>query len=302
MNSKSLSAFARLLTISRVLLACLILFAGPTLFMRTVMAQGSSNDCIAIDQQIQDQVDRLFEIGKLIGRGEARVESLQTEVDMKIGPYGKPATTKELAENKQDLATARDTLGSFQATARKIKGIIDKLLDTLCACCAKKETTPTVPQTGSKPNEITLTFSFIREDSDPRFNTYGFNGSYTHYVNPTVGLTGDFNGHFKTEGGVDLSKYSVLGGVTVVPFEGAKTTDKVTVSTHALFGISHFKADSGISRFTDNAFTMKLGGAVDVNVNENFFIRPVQIDYAPAFFGNNTQHNVQFSFGAGFRF
>jgi hypothetical protein len=39
-----------------------------------------------------------------------------------------------------------------------------------------------------------------------------------------------------------------------------------------------------------------------VNVNKRFFVRPVQIDYAPTFFGGNTQHNVQFGFGGGFRF
>ena len=47
---------------------------------------------------------------------------------------------------------------------------------------------------------------------------------------------------------------------------------------------------------------MKLGAAVDVNVTNNFFIRPIQFDYAPTFFGGNTQNNFQFGFGAGVRF
>lgn len=153
-----------------------------------------------------------------------------------------------------------------------------------------------------KANEINFNFSFIREDSDPRFNTYGFNGAYTYYFNPTVGVTSDVNAHFKNEGGVDLSKCSVLGGVTIVPFEGAKTTDKVTISLHSLFGVSHFSSDNGTTRFTDNAFTINLGGAVDVNLNEHVFIRVPQIDYAPTFFGGNTQHNYQVGFGVGFRF
>lgn len=152
------------------------------------------------------------------------------------------------------------------------------------------------------PNEVVGFFSFIREDSSPRFNTYGGGASYTRFINSSIGLTADFNANFRTQNAVDLSKISVLGGVTVLPFDGAKTTDKVTFSTHSLFGASHFKSDAGAISFTDNAFTMKLGGVVDVNVTDNFFIRPVQIDYAPTFFGDNTQHNVQFGFGAGFRF
>jgi len=78
--------------------------------------------------------------------------------------------------------------------------------------------------------------------------------------------------------------------------------DKVSFSAHALFGISHFSSSAGSVTSTDNAFTMKLGGALDVNVNNHFFIRVIQIDYAPTFFGGNTQNNFQVGFGAGFRF
>ena len=134
------------------------------------------------------------------------------------------------------------------------------------------------------------------------FNTYGFNGSATHYFTPWFGVTGDFNANFKSEGTADLNKISALGGFTFVPLRGVRATDKVTVSLHSLFGVSHFSSDNGTTNFTDNAFTMKLGGAVDVNLNRNFFIRPVQIDYAPTFFGGNTQHIFQFSAGAGLRF
>lgn len=161
---------------------------------------------------------------------------------------------------------------------------------------------PKEPQTGFKSNQIDFKFGLIREDTDPRFNIYGFNGTFTRYVNPTFGLTGDFNANFKSEGGTDIRKISALGGFTFVPFEGMRTTDKVTISSHALFGASRLSSDNGTTNFTDNAFTMKLGGALDVNVNPNFFIRPVQIDYAPTFFGGNTQHNFQVGFGGGLRF
>lgn len=151
-------------------------------------------------------------------------------------------------------------------------------------------------------NEATILVNLIREDASPAFNTYGFNTGATHFFNSTFGVTGDFNANFKSEGDVDLKKISILGGLTFVPFEGVKRDDKVTISVHTLFGVSHFSSDNGTMHFTDNAFTMKLGGAVDVNVTPRFFIRPVQVDYAPTFFGQNTQHNFQFGAGAGFRF
>ncbi len=157
-------------------------------------------------------------------------------------------------------------------------------------------------KTDENKNEATILVNLISEDTAQPFNTYGFNGSATHYFNTTFGVTGDFNANFKSEGTTDLRKISILGGVTFVPFEGVKRSDKVTISLHTLFGVSHFRSDNGTTSFTDNAFTMKLGGAVDVNVNRNFFIRPVQIDYAPTFFGGNTQHNFQIGAGAGFRF
>jgi hypothetical protein len=206
----------------------------------------------------------------------------------------------------------------------EINELLKELLATCCPCKEEIRTTdeppdvpgledsPSTPQpktpvkklviTPFKRNQAAGLFSIIREDSTPRFNTYGFNGAYTYFLNPSVGLAIDFNAHFRQQNGTDLSKIGVLGGLTFVPFVGAKTTDKATLSLHALGGISHFKAKNAISTFTDDAFYMKLGGALDINVTNNFFIRPIQFDYAPTFFGNSTQHNIQFGFGAGVRF
>jgi hypothetical protein len=130
--------------------------------------------------------------------------------------------------------------------------------------------------TACKANEIVGEFQFIREDAQPdRFNTYGLTTDYTRFLNSScsVGVTGDFNIDFRTGNGADLTKTSFLGGITFIPFKGAKTTDKVTISTHALFGVSHFSSTAGSVSSTDNSFTMKLGGAVDINVTNRFFIR-----------------------------
>jgi len=51
----------------------------------------------------------------------------------------------------------------------------------------------------------------------------------------------------------------------------------------ALFGVAHFTSDNGTVRSSDNAFTMRAGGALDVNVNQRFFVRPHCVDYAQRF-------------------
>jgi hypothetical protein len=154
-----------------------------------------------------------------------------------------------------------------------------------------------------KRNEIAAGFSLIREDSAPEdFNTYGFQSSYTRHLNVSVGLTVDFSANFRERGGVDLSKTSYTGGVTFLPFAGANADDRVHVFGHALFGVSHFKADSGAFNFTDNAFTAKVGAGADININQKFFVRPVEINYVPTRFGGTWQHNLQMNFGVGLRF
>jgi hypothetical protein len=163
--------------------------------------------------------------------------------------------------------------------------------------------TDTTASDNFQPNEIFGGFSLIREDSEPEnFNTYGFQSSYTRNLNKTFGITGDFSANFIERGGVDLSKTSFLGGVNFLPFPGANGDDQVRVFTHALFGVSDFKADSGTASFTDNAFTMKFGGGLDINVNQHFFIRPFEFDYNPTRFGGVWQHNMQINSGLGLRF
>ena len=211
-------------------------------------------------------------------------------------------------EEKARLDAERQRWGrQYQLSDEKINRLFKLLRECVCVECGcpketgKTEEQPRTPDDDLRRNQAAGVFSFISEDSTPRFNTYGINGAYTRFINPSVGFTADFNAHFRERHGTDLSKLSALGGVTFVPFEGAKTTDKATVSFHALGGVSHFKAESGVGSFTDNAATVKIGGAVDVNASKNFFIRLGQVDYAPTWFGGDVQHNVQVGFGAGLR-
>lgn len=163
--------------------------------------------------------------------------------------------------------------------------------------------TSTCPVNALPPNEILGAFSLIREDSDPEgFNTYGLDARYTRALSEDVGVTANVNLHFQERGGVDLRKLSVLGGVTFWLFDGAKRDDRVTFSTHALAGWSNLNSSVGPVSATANSFTMKLGGRMDINVTNGFFVSPIGIYYSPTFFGNSTQHNVHYSGGFGFRF
>lgn len=164
-------------------------------------------------------------------------------------------------------------------------------------------TEPTLESCCFEKNEIVGGFSLTREDSEPEdFNTHGFQSSYTRYLNASVGFTADFSANFRDREGVSLTKTSYAGGLTVLPFPGANGDDRVRVFGRALFGVAHFKADTGNASFTDNAFTAKVGAGVDININKHFFVRPAEVDYAPTRFGGVWQHNIQFNTGMGLRF
>ena len=270
---------------ARALVITLVLFASLTLAQ-----QVTAQEACGIDP---DEVGRLVDRLVLLGMTK---ESYERELDPRLHTLpGSELSPKELLDAKVQL----------EKTKRQIQDTKHQLLDLFVKMnqCCEKLRQKLCPPTSFKRNEAVGLFAIIREDAQPkRFNTYGATVDYTRFLNPAIGITGDFNANFRTQNGADLSKISLLGGVTIIPFTGAKTTDKVTVSTHALLGVSHFSSTAGSVSSTDNAFTMKLGGAVDVNVNNKFFIRPIQFDYAPTFFGGNTQNNFQFGFGAGFRF
>jgi len=291
---------------ARILSIVLLIVAMIAVLPRQATAQAPQ----ARSKECEDLLQRTKEVkDSLIRRSSARtaVRVRRGIVDVEIRNF--PERQDSLRKLALQLAAQERELDKLVEDSEKS---LDALLEQLADCCCPKDkkTTegPDVPgleeevgMTPFKPNQAVGLFSVIREDSTPRFNTYGFNGTYTRFINSTVGITGDFNAHFREQNGTDLSKISSVGGFTFVPFDGAKTTDKATVSFHALFGVSRFKADSGVGSFTDNAFMMKLGAALDVNAFNNFYIRLGQVDYAPTRFGGEAQHNFQVGFGAGVR-
>jgi len=71
----------------------------------------------------------------------------------------------------------------------------------------------------------------------------------------------------------------------------------VTPFVHALFGISHVRADFDDRTRSDTAFAMAFGGGLDVHAGEHVDVRVVQVDYLPTFFNGRRQDNLRASAG-----
>ena len=150
-------------------------------------------------------------------------------------------------------------------------------------------------------NEIGISFTLIREDSQPDpFNTLGGSFSYTRFLSGVFGLTGDIDATFKSQTGQDLSKYTFLAGVTVLPFPDNGNTDNLSIFAHALAGESSLINKYGSSKFTDHAFTLDLGAGLMVNLNKNFGIG-FNADYMHTNFGNEPQNDFKVSVGAALK-
>src|SRR5688572_21492926 len=171
---------------SRILSITLLFLAMLVVSPRYARAQpGIPNfECVKTRSEILVELDRLeelaFDRGLLSGR-------------LNIQPDDKEAKLK-----------------SNRLNARLSREKIQRLLTLLEECCCPKETSKTEEPQGSaterfRSNQAVGLFSVIREDSEPeRFNTYGFDASYTRYLNERVGLTGDVSVLSRDRGGVEL--------------------------------------------------------------------------------------------------
>jgi hypothetical protein len=80
-------------------------------------------------------------------------------------------------------------------------------------------------------------------------------------------------------------------------------TRVVTPFAHALFGVTHLRAnfDDSLSprRKSDTGFGMALGGGLDIHAAEHLDIRPIMFDYVPSWLDSRRQDN--FRAGAGIK-
>ncbi len=128
----------------------------------------------------------------------------------------------------------------------------------------------------------------------------GFNLDGTYYFARALGLTADFQYHHKDFGGGDTaSVFSFHGGPRFKARSG-----KAEPFAHALFGVTHVSLNPG--SVSDNAFSMKLGGGLDVAAAKHFAIRLGEFNYYFTKFSvggfassGAPDHQNNFTFSAG---
>src|SRR2546421_533355 len=144
--------------------------------------------------------------------------------------------------------------------------------------------------------------------ADQRVSYNGFTAEFNQNVTRHIGIVTSFTGTFDTTGYVntktgrvfnaDVQRYDLMIG----PRYNWRASG-VTPFAHALFGITHMRAnfDDPLSprKKADTAFAMAFGGGLDIHASEHLDVRPIMIDYLPTFFNGKRQDN--FRVGAGIK-
>jgi hypothetical protein len=124
----------------------------------------------------------------------------------------------------------------------------------------------------------------------PSLNANGWNVAVNGNLNRWFGLTADFSGAYKNGGHM----YTYMFGPTF-----SARTERVTPFVHALFGGANVGEGGG----SGGAFSMALGGGVDVNAGSHLSLRLVQADWMLLHSGGDTlSKNVRVSTGLVVRF
>lgn len=175
--------------------------------------------------------------------------------------------------------------------------------------------------------EITGDYSYFRANPGlpSYFNSQNLNGGggqFTAYLKPWLGLAGDLQGYGSytqcTKPGAPVSGCASGNLFTYMFGPQIKyRAGKLEPFAEVLLGGAHsnFYANGctrigicGSKSPSNNAFSMAIGGGVDIAVSPKFAIRLVDADYDLTRFGNNftggnnSQSNFRFQTGVQFRF
>jgi hypothetical protein len=119
-------------------------------------------------------------------------------------------------------------------------------------------------------------------------NVLGWGASATLNVNRWFGVTGDFGGHYRKLGSIQVSGSSGQADANLHTFLGGpKFTLRRRISpfAHALFGVGRVSASASLDRdkiaFNETGFVMAIGGGVDGRIYRNFSARLIEFDYFP---------------------
>jgi opacity protein-like surface antigen len=170
----------------------------------------------------------------------------------------------------------------------------------------------------AQKGEIAGGWNFLHVDSDflPTQSSVpgGFFVDGTYYFAHVIGLTGDFDYNKKTFN--SDSNFAAGDQVRTYAFHAGPRV-KARIGTlepfaHVLFGVTNLKGSSFTgSSVSDNAFSIKMGGGLDVKVfphlalrlgELNFYLTKFSVNSAVSAFNiNDHQNNVTFSVGAVIR-
>jgi hypothetical protein len=122
----------------------------------------------------------------------------------------------------------------------------------------------------------------------------GWEAALTGNLNDWFGLKADLGGNYKSFGGGSAREYNILFGPQL-----SHRVEKFNVFVHGLLGVAHASFDGGPS---STGAGWVIGGGADYNLNSNFAIRPVQLDYHGAHVFSNNQSDARYSVGLVYRF
>jgi hypothetical protein len=138
-----------------------------------------------------------------------------------------------------------------------------------------RPTAPPAARTDQSPEEpatnLSFGYAYMYDGSWKEHLLYGFVGSITHRIRPTLSIVGEVggsHGEYRTTG-FTIQRYAALGGVRLSAGEG-----DVKPFFQALAGYSRQGGDVGIA----NGIAVQPGGGVDLVMSESLTLR-AQGDY-----------------------
>ena len=137
-------------------------------------------------------------------------------------------------------------------------------------------------------------FGYSLLNGDTLSHGSGWEAALTGNLNDWFGLKADLGGNYQSLLGSEAKEYNVLFGPQL-----SHRVEKFNVFVHGLVGVSHLGFDHGPS---STGAGWVIGGGADYNLNSNFAIRPVQLDYHGAHVFGSNQKDARYSVGIVYRF
>ena len=139
----------------------------------------------------------------------------------------------------------------------------------------------------------------------------GVEAGLYHNSGVKIAATGNLNRFLGLE--TDLSKFQDIiptdyFRIMFGPHFAYNASSRLSPFAHALLGLTRQRLCGPTScsltseEVGRNAFTVAIGGGLDVKVFRFFWLRPFQADYVHVFFPNAPENNLQLSFGVTLRF